>query len=180
MASVAPLPVTLPRDRLERLIQQAPSWLADNADYATQVQARLAELAALPPDWSTDYAARLVRQTQQLWPNAALTHDLVADWQRRWDAGAMPLTNLEGWHQGMTQLQLLADRLNGLDEKRGKYLTVSELKTIVYAAMQALNRQPPAEEQLRRLQTTDSAPVQTETERHLSRLLNRYALIRHR
>ncbi|WP_284443823.1 VasL domain-containing protein, partial [Escherichia coli] len=35
------------------------------------------------------------------------------------------------WNEGMTRLQLLAERLNRPDEQRGKYMTVSELKTEV-------------------------------------------------
>ncbi|MEA9393108.1 VasL domain-containing protein [Acerihabitans sp. TG2] len=180
MASVAPLPVTLPRDQLELLVQQTPSWINNNNDYATQTQARLAALADLPPDWSAAYAARLLHQTQQLWPNTPHTLALVHDWRQQLDARAMPAASLEGWHQGMTQLQQLANQLNRLDEKRGKYLTVSELKTIVYSSMQAFNQHPPVEEQLRQLQSGDSALVQMEIERHLSQLLNRYALIRYR
>lgn len=180
MASVIPLPVTLTRDQLELLVQQTPSWINGRSDYATQVQARLGELAVLPPDWQATYASRLLHQARQLWPNTPHTLALVNDWRQQLDAHAMPTANLEGWHRGMTQLQQLTNQLNRLDEKRGKYLTVSELKTIVYSSMQAFNQQPPLEEQLRQLQSDDSALVQMETERHLSQLLNRYALIRDR
>ncbi len=51
----------------------------------------------------------------------------------------------------MRQLQRLAGQLNALDEQKGKYLTVSELKTAVFAIMQSLNRAVPLEEQLREL-----------------------------
>jgi type VI secretion system protein VasL len=44
-------------------------------------------------------------------------------------------------------LQRLAGQLNALDEQ--KHLTVSELKTAVFAIMQSLNRAVPLEEQLR-------------------------------
>ncbi|CDL07827.1 FIG00732447: hypothetical protein [Klebsiella pneumoniae IS53] len=37
----------------------------------------------------------------------------------------------------MQQLQRLADQLNALDEQKGKYLTVSELKTAVFAITQS-------------------------------------------
>ncbi|EFS8478454.1 hypothetical protein HWT37_004058 [Escherichia coli] len=34
----------------------------------------------------------------------------------------------------------MAERLNRLDEQRGKYMTVNELKTEVFSIMQAFNR----------------------------------------
>jgi type VI secretion system protein VasL len=42
----------------------------------------------------------------------------------------------------------LSHRLNGLDEQKGKYMTVSELKSVVFSAMQSFNQSIPAEEQL--------------------------------
>ncbi len=42
--------------------------------------------------------------------------------------------------RGMQQLQRLAGQLNALDEQKGRYLTVSELKTAVFAIMQSFNR----------------------------------------
>ncbi len=65
-------------------------------------------------------------------------------------AGALPAENLTGWSEGMQQLQRLADQLNALDEQKGKYLTVSELKTAVFAITQSFNRAVPLE-QLRQL-----------------------------
>ncbi|CDL13371.1 FIG00732447: hypothetical protein [Klebsiella pneumoniae IS46] len=49
----------------------------------------------------------------------------------------LPAENLTGWSEGMQQLQRLADQLNALDEQKGKYLTVSELKTAVFAITQS-------------------------------------------
>jgi len=51
----------------------------------------------------------------------------------------------------MAQLQQLTNRLNALDEKRGKYITVSELKSQVFAMTQSFSSAVPAEEHLRRL-----------------------------
>lgn len=45
---------------------------------------------------------------------------------------------------------ILTDRLDTLDEKRGKYLTASELKTAVFSITRAFNQTLPAEERLRR------------------------------
>lgn len=48
---------------------------------------------------------------------------------------SLPAEHLTGWAEGMRQLQRLAGQLNALDEQKGKYLTVSELKTAVFAIM---------------------------------------------
>ncbi len=53
--------------------------------------------------------------------------------------------------QLIVEYALLADQLNALDEQKGKYLTVSELKTAVFAITQSFNRAVPLEEQLRQL-----------------------------
>lgn len=87
---------------------------------------------------------------------------------------------MTGWNEGMTRLQQLAERLNRLDEQRGKYMTVSELKTEVFGIMQAFNRHIPAEEQLRRYgearQQNDSEQQQKQAEMALNQLINRYQM----
>ncbi|NAV64517.1 hypothetical protein FGF94_23945, partial [Salmonella sp. zj-f54] len=72
--------------------------------------------------------------------------------------------------------------LNGLDEKKGKYMTVSELKSFVFTTLQSFNGAIPAEEQLRILANTpagQSLPVaaKAEMEMHLKQLIARYALL---
>jgi type VI secretion system protein VasL len=95
----------------------------------------------------------------------------------------LPAENLNGWYQGMTTLHKLSDRLNGLDEQKGKYMTVSELKSVVFSAMQSFNQSIPAEEQLRALSQTPAGkplPVadRTQLEMHLKQLAARYAEIK--
>ncbi len=72
------------------------------------------------------------------------------NWQKSVRSRALPEEAMTGWNEGMIRLQQLAERLNRQDEQRGKYMTVSELKTEVFGIMQAFNRHIPAEEQLRR------------------------------
>ncbi len=98
-------------------------------------------------------------------------------------AAALPPEKLSGWHQGMTELQQLANRLNALDEQRGKYMTVSELQSAVFTMMQAFNSAVPAEEQLRQLSELPQnqpwpAAQQSQTEQHLQQLTARYALLK--
>jgi type VI secretion system protein VasL len=83
----------------------------------------------------------------------------------------------------MTKLQQLSDRLSGLDEQKGKYMTVSELKSVVFSTMQSFNQSIPAEEQLRALSANPAGeplPVagRAQLEVHLKQLTARYAEIK--
>ena len=83
----------------------------------------------------------------------------------------------------MTTLKNLSNRLNGLDQQKGKYITVSELKSIVFTAMHSFNRSIPAEEQLRVLsQQPAGAPLpaaaRAQLEMHLKQLTASYAEIK--
>ncbi len=117
-----------------------------------QTQRQLGELARLAPDWAVSYGDQLVHQALIRWPDQA--QPLAQQWRQQLSAGALPAENLTGWSEGMQQLQRLADQLNALDEQKGKYLTVSELKTAVFAITQSFNRAVPVEEQLRQLAKT--------------------------
>ncbi len=80
-------------------------------------------------------------------------------------------------------LQKLSERLNGLDEHKGKYMTVSELKSVVYSAMQLFNQSIPAEEQLWILAQSPvgqprSPAAEAQAEMHLKQLIARYADIK--
>ncbi|WP_050863347.1 VasL domain-containing protein [Enterobacter kobei] len=173
-ASLAPLPAVLTPSQLDKLRQQSPLPQA----FITQIQQQLARLGTLPPGWNIDYSRQLLEQAQALWPEQ--TKHLVQQWQRQFNAASsIPTENLNGWHQGMTKLQQLSDRLNGLDEQKGKYMTVSELKSVVFSTMQSFNQSIPAEEQLRVLsQTSAGEPLpaagRAQLEMHLKQLTTRY------
>ena len=145
-----------------------------------RTQQQLTRLASLSPDWPLRYGSELVQQAQTLWPAQAKL--LAQQWHNQLNAAALPADNLNGWHQGMMQLQQLTDRLNALDERRGSYITGSELKTAVFAITQSFNSAVPVEEQLRQLASApDGQPVnsaqKTQTELAINALLSRYALI---
>ncbi|MCK7102216.1 hypothetical protein L8P39_06665 [Enterobacter cloacae] len=147
----------------------------------SKTQNRLAQLRELKPDWAWRYGDSLVQQALILWPQEA--KPLAQQWQQQVNVAALPLPYLTGWHQGMIQLQQLANRLNALDEQRGKYMTVSELKSAVFTMMQAFNSAVPAEEQLRQLADLPEnqpwpAAQQSQTEQHLQQLIARYALMK--
>ena len=176
-ASLAPLPTILTPEQLDMLRQQSPLPQTGIA----QTEQQLALLDKLPPDWNIAYSRQLLEQAQILWPEQA--KPLVQQWQRQLNAAGIPTENLNGWHQGMTKLQQLSDRLSGLDEQKGKYMTVSELKSVVFSTMQSFNQSIPAEEQLRALSENpvgEPLPVagRAQLEVHLKQLTARYAEIK--
>lgn len=175
-ASLAPLPVILTPVQRDLLRQQAP----DQA-FITQTQQQLTRLDKLPPDWNIAYSRQLIEQAQVLWPEQA--KPLVLEWHQQLNASALPKENLDGWHQGMTKLKQLSERLNRLDEQKGRYMTVSELKSAVFSAMQSFNQTIPAEEQLRVLSLTPAGQAlsladKTQLEMRLKQLITRYAEIK--
>ncbi|STW50146.1 membrane protein [Klebsiella pneumoniae] len=125
------LPATTPRGRLI-CPDAAPAW------------------RACPPGAGLASATATSLSTRP-YPLADQAQPLAQQWRQQLSAGALPAENLTGWSEGMQQLQRLADQLNALDEQKGKYLTVSELKTAVFAITQSFNRAVPLEEQLRQL-----------------------------
>lgn len=100
--------------------------------------------------------------------------------QQRMVKEAIPLERLQNWQQGMAELQQLVEQLNGLDKTRGKYLTVSELKSSIFSAIQAFNQHPPIEEQLRRYAEGggNQSSEQVQTGMLLRQLEYRYQLLR--
>lgn len=176
-ASLAPLPAPLTSEQLDMSRQQAPLPQV----LITQTQQQLARLGKLPPDWNIEYSRQLLEQVRVLWPEQA--KPLILQWQQQLNAAALPTEQLNGWSQGMATLQKLSDRLNALDGQKGKYLTVSELKSVVFSAMQSFNQSIPAEEQLRVLSQNPAgeplpAAVRAQLEMHLKQLIARYAEIK--
>ena len=104
-------------------------------------------------------------------------------WEQQQKANALSAESLSGWHQGMTKLTQLSERLNRLDEQKGKYMTVSELKSAVFATLQSFNQSIPAEEQLRALSQAPKgqplpAAANAQLEMHLKQLTASYADIK--
>ncbi len=175
-ASLAPLPAPLAPEELDMVRQQSPSLQTG----ITQTQQQLARLDKLSPDWNINYSRQLLEQARSLWPEQA--KPLIQQWQQQLSAASLPAEQLNGWHQGMTTLQKLSDQLNGLDEKKGKYMTVSELKSVIFSTMHSFNQSIPVEEQLRALsQYTAGEPLpaaaRSQLEMHLKQLIVRYAIL---
>lgn len=173
-ASLSPLPSPLTPEQAQGLKLNNPP--AETVARRTEQQ--LARLTALPPGWALDYGQQLVRQAQALNPQDAATQKLAIAWQQQLQAAALPEEALGGWQQGMAQLQQLTAKLNALDGQRGKYMTVSELKSVVYNATQAFNRSVPAEEQLRLWSQSRSDSQRRQAEMALEQLQQRYFLLK--
>lgn len=176
-ASLAPLPIPLTAEQRDRLGEQA-ALLPDGIG---ETQQQLIRLGKLSPDWSVEYSQQLIEQAQALWPQQA--NPLALSWQQQLNATALPTDQLNGWHQGMMKLQQLSERLNKLDGQKGKYITVSELKSVIFSSIQSFNQRIPAEEQLRTLSQTPAgqplpAAEKTALETHLKQLIARYAVIK--
>ncbi|MDU4126498.1 VasL domain-containing protein [Pantoea sp.] len=176
-SSLMPLPATLTPEQRQMLHQQALSPQA----FIAATQQQIERLDRLPPDWRIHYSRQLVEQAEALWPEQA--KPLAQQWLRQLSAASIPAENLNGWHQGMTTLQNLSDRLNGLDQQKGKYMTVSELKSVVFSAMQSFNQSLPAEEQLRALSENAAgeplpAAASSQLEMHLKQLTAGYAKLK--
>lgn len=144
-ASLAPFPVPLTSEQLGMLRQQTPL----PQDLIAQTQHQLARLDKLPPDWDIAYSRKLIEQVQVLWPEQA--KPLVQQWRQQINVSVLPVDKTNGWHEGMTQLQALSDKLNALDGQKGKYITVSELKSQVFGMLTSFRQTVPVEEQLRLL-----------------------------
>lgn len=149
--------------------------------FITETQQQLARLDKLPPDWNISYSLQLLAQLQTLRPEEA--KPLTSQWQQKFNAAALPVDAMNSWYEGMMKLQQLSHRLSSLDEQKGKYITVSELKSVVFSTIQSFNQTIPAEEQLRRLSqhpAGDALPEaeKTQLELRLRQLAARYAQIK--
>ncbi|ARB85544.1 MULTISPECIES: VasL domain-containing protein [Yersinia] len=185
LTSVAPLPAPLAAKSIDELRKQtSDAELARLAGPVLQGSGtQLEQLTQLPPLWMQVKGDALLSQAQQLWPASQEVKRLSRLWQQQREAGAAPLVELKHYALAQERLRQLADRLNGLDEKKGRYMTVSELKSVVFAIQQPLTQALPLEELLRQYQVqsesgqTPSSALRQQIDSRFTQLLNRYALL---
>ncbi|CAM4130340.1 ImpA domain-containing protein [Yersinia intermedia] len=185
LTSVAPLPAPLAAKSIDELRKQtSDAELARLAGPVLQGSGtQLEQLTQLPPLWMQVQGDALLSQAQQLWPASQEVKRLSRLWQQQREAGAAPLVELKHYALAQERLRQLADRLNGLDEKKGRYMTVSELKSVVFAIQQPLTQSLPLEELLRQYQVqsesgqTPSSVLRQQIDSRFTQLLNRYALL---
>lgn len=144
----------------------------------TATAASLSGLAQMPVLWRQEYGYVLAKRAEP-----AEAERLTAQWQQSVEDNALAPEALSGWHQGMGGLHELTRRLNALDERKGKYLTGSELKSMVFTITQHFGQAVPAEERLYQLSEAMKSPtppgaLQQQTDMYMNQLLNRYALIK--
>lgn len=179
-----PLPQLLEPGQLSKLQQASHrSELASLEDAVVQASGeQLLRLDSLSPLWALNHGNGLVQQLTALWPASPQIKQLAEQWHQQRESQAMPRAAMADWHVAQTRLQELADKLNALDTQRGRYITVSELKSVVFAVQQPMNRTPPLEELLRQLEEQQrkgqvSPALLTQIDSRLTQLLNRYALL---
>ncbi|EOT2311649.1 VasL domain-containing protein [Escherichia coli] len=160
--------------RTPSLLNHASEWIALSGQQITR-------LTELPPAYNLQRSAQLLQQLRVLFPDNSRIQKMVDSWQKSVRSRALPEEAMTGWNEGMIRLLQLAEHLNRLDEQRGKYMTVSELKTDVFGIMQAFNRHIPAEELLRRYsevsRQSGSELQQKQAQDALTELLIRYWLM---
>ncbi|WP_312983599.1 VasL domain-containing protein [Atlantibacter sp.] len=149
-ASVARVPEPMTPSQIDafRATNNSPShsqpWIAHITNQVNWITRQA-------PGWRLRYAQGLVSQAQALWPDDPATRALVQQWAQYQAARTLPASELNGWHDGMMQLHALSAQLDALDRQKGKYLTGSELKTIVWRITSTFAGTVPVEEQLRQL-----------------------------
>jgi len=153
------------------------SWLLST----TAMQ--LEQLERFTPIGAQEHGEGLLKQLQQMLPDNAAASALGEQWQQQLQLNAISIDDLQAWHAGMEQLAELSAKLNTLDEKRGRYMTVSELKTAVFNIREAFTQKLPLEERVYQLQESSRngplAPaLLQQTDADFKQLLNRYALIK--
>ncbi|EPB2022024.1 VasL domain-containing protein [Escherichia coli] len=170
----------LSADQIAQL-SRTPSLLNHASEWITLSGQQITRLTELPLAYNLQRSAQLLHQLRVLFPDNPRIQEMVDNWQKSVRSRALPEEAMTGWNEGMNRLQQLAERLNRLDEQRGKYMTVSELKTEVFGIMQAFNRHIPAEEQLRRYGKTSkqngSEQQRKQAEMVLNQLINRYQMV---
>lgn len=172
-------PDVLSADQMTQLIR-SPSLLNHASEWITLSGQQITRLTELPPAYNLQRSAQLLQQLTVFFPDNPRVQEMVDNWQKSVRSRALPEEAMTGWNEGMTRLQRLSERLNRLDERRGKYMTVSELKTEVFDIMRAFNQHIPAEEQLRRYgevrNQNGSEQQQQQAEMALNQLINRYQM----
>lgn len=185
LARAATLPVPLTTKSMDELKNQASDieWARLAEPVLQASAAQLDQLAQLPPLWAQQQGDALLAQAQQLWPANPEVKRLSTVWQQQRESGAAPLVELKHYALAQDRLRQLAERLNSLDEKKRGYMTVSELKSAVYAIQQPLAKTLPLEELLRQYQEqsesgqTPSSALRQQIDSRFTQLLNRYALL---
>ncbi|HII2324437.1 TPA: VasL domain-containing protein [Escherichia coli] len=132
-------------------LSRTPSLLNHASEWITLSGQQITRLTELPLAYNLQRSAQLLQQLMVLFPDNPRVQEMVDNWQKSVRSRALPEEAMTGWNEGMTRLQQLAERLNRLDEQRGRYMTVSELKSQVFGMLTSFRQTVPVEEQIRQL-----------------------------
>ncbi|HEY2455536.1 MAG TPA: VasL domain-containing protein [Scandinavium sp.] len=149
-ASVAWIPEPMTPAQIEAF-RRAEKSQSDPRMWLARMTNQVNWIMELAPGWRLRYGQGLVSQAKVLWPEEPATRALVQRWEQYQVARTLPAGELNGWYDGMMQLRALSAQLDALDRQKGKYLTGSELKTIVWRITSTFASAVPVEEQLRQL-----------------------------
>lgn len=149
-ASVAWVPAPMTPSQIEAF-RETKNSQTHSGVWLARMTKQVNWITTQAPGWRLRYGQGLVSQAQALWPDDPATRALVQRWEQYQLARTLPASDLNGWHDGMTQLRALSAQLDALDRQKGKYLTGSELKTIVWRITSTFASAVPVEEQLRLL-----------------------------
>ncbi|EFK7858967.1 hypothetical protein G8G22_004676 [Escherichia coli] len=149
-ALLTPPPDVLSADQMTQL-SRTPSLLNHASEWITLSGQQITRLTELPLAYNLQRSAQLLQQLMVLFPDNPRVQEMVDNWQKSVRSRALPEEAMTGWNEGMTRLQQLAERLNRLDEQRGRYMTVSELKSQVFGMLTSFRQTVPVEEQIRQL-----------------------------
>lgn len=156
-ASVAWVPEAMTPAQIEAF-RGTESSKTHSGMWLARMSSQVNWITTLAPGWRLRYGQGLVSQAKALWPDDPATRALVNRWEQYQAGRTLPASELTGWHDGMAQLRALSAQLDALDRQKGKYMTGSELKTIVWRITSTFASAVPVEEQLRQL-----VPVAGET-----------------
>lgn len=176
---VMPLPQPLDTGVLVKVTKGKEPLNQDRIVEASRAQ--LEQLDKLSPRWALELGFHQLRQLNTLWPNNAQIKALDIQWRKQRELNALPVASLEDYAQARTQLQRLSVQLDALDERKGRYLTGSELKSAIFGIRQSLQT-PPLEELLRQLEEQKqagkvSSALPTQIDTRFNQLLNRYVIL---
>lgn len=152
-ASVAWLPEPMTPPQIDAF-RKTDNSRTESAMWLERITNQVNGIMNLSPGWRLRYGQGLVSQAKALWPNDPATRQLIKHWEQYQVARTLPASQLQGWHEGMKQLHALSAKLDALDHQKGKYLTGSELKTMVWQITSSFASAVPVEEQLRQLVTS--------------------------
>lgn len=180
---IKPLPQVLTPEQLSAL-KQSSDLKDQKQEIIAATQGQLDILYRLSPLWSREYAASLAQQVVTLWPEESQTTVFESGLQKQLATEALPESALQNWHNAQQGLEALTAQLNALDERKGKYLTGSELKSAIFTIRRQLDETPPTEELLRQIdeefkvQGSVSPALYQQLDMRINQLLNRYALLK--